>query len=390
MPPVNHSLQHPDSNPPWAEWSEDQTLHVAVCYSNPFRWKTRRELANDCIRHLHHSPNVKLYIGELAYGARPHEVTEGREPEPEETRELDPYDHNDVGRANPRGSRRKTAGIKSIQLRTNHELFHKENILNRVIQSFPAGWKYGAYVDADFHLTRHDWALETIHQLQHYDFVQPFSSYTDLSGETYGTGHLPLRNNSSFAFNYIQNGYRLPEGFSNGGWKTNATADHYYGAVAGPRGVGATGGMWAFRRSAFDTVGGLLDKCILGHGDWFMTFGLVCEEAPDMHIDGYTDDYRQQIIAWQSNAAKLKKNIGYVDCHAIHHFHGSKIRRAYSSRDMILVRNQFAPTKDLRPDWQGIYQLTADKPALRDDIRRYFLSRTEDDPNLYGSEKPLV
>ena len=86
----------------------------------------------------------------------------------------------------------------------------------------------------------------------------------------------------------------------------------------------------------------------------------------------------------------LKKNIGYVDCHAIHHFHGSKSKRAYSSRDLILVRNKFAPTTDLKPDWQGIYQLTPDKPALRDDIRRYFISRTEDDPNLYGSERPLV
>jgi hypothetical protein len=368
MPPVNHSQQHPDVEGPWQEWSEDQTLHVAVCYSNPFRWRTRRELANDCIRHLAGSPNVKLYIGELAYGARPFEVTEDT----------------------PKSWGPGRTPISNIQLRTTCELFHKENILNRVIQTFPAGWKYGAYVDADFHLTRHDWALETIHQLQHYDFVQPFSTYTDLSGETYGTGHLPIRNNTGFAFTYIQNGYRLPAGFGNGGWRTPPGSDHYYGAIAGPRGVGATGGMWAFRRSAFDAVGGLLDKCILGHGDWFMTFGLVGEEAPDMHIDGYTEDYRRAIIAWQNNAAKLKKNIGYVDCHAIHHFHGSKTKRAYSSRDQILVRNKFAPTTDLRPDYQGIYQLTGDKPGLRDDIRRYFLSRTEDDPNLYGSERSLV
>ena len=371
MPPVNHALQHPDVSMPTSEWSEEQTLHIAVCYSNPFRWRTRRELANDCIRHLRDSANTKVYVGELAYGARPFEVTES------------------AGEESMWKSGRPA--ISNIQLRTTCELFHKENILNRVIQAFPPGWKYGCYVDADFHLTRHDWALETIHQLQHYDFVQPFSTYTDLSGETYGTGQLPIRNNTSFAFNYIQNGYRLPEGFSNGGWRTPPGNDHYYGGLLhGPRGVGASGGMWAFRRSAFDTVGGLLDKCILGHGDWFMTFGLVGEEAPDMHIDGYTDDYRGQILAWQANAAKLKKNIGYVDCHAIHHFHGSKTKRAYSSRDEILVRNKFAPTSDLKPDWQGIYQLTPDKPGLRDDIRRYFISRTEDDPNLYGSERLLV
>ncbi|HVO97143.1 MAG TPA: hypothetical protein VMT15_03710 [Bryobacteraceae bacterium] len=351
--PVELYRQHPDQHHPWTEWSEEQTLHVAVCYSNPFRWKTRRALANDCIRHLRATPNVRLHVGELAYGDRPFEITV-------------PGD---------------------IQLRTQHELFHKENILNRVIQTFLPDWKYGAYVDADFHLTRRDWALETIHQLQHHDFVQPFSSYADLTGESLGTGHLPIRINTGFAFNYVQNGYRLPGGYSDGGWKQKS---YSYATAGARRGVGATGGMWAFRRPAFDTVGGLLDKCILGHGDWFMAFGLVCEEVPDVHLGNYSADYRAAIAAWQGSASKLKQNIGYVDGFAVHHFHGSKVRRAYSHRDLILVRHQFVPTTDLRPDWQGIYQLTPDKPQLRDEIRRYFLSRSEDDPNLYGSEKTLV
>lgn len=351
--PVELFRQHPDQHQPWAEWSEEQTLHVAVCYSNPFRWRTRRALANDCIRHLRATPNVRLHVGELAYGDRPFEIT----------------------------------AAEDVQLRTQHELFHKENILNRVIQTFPPDWKYGAYVDADFHLTRRDWALETIHRLQHYDFVQPFSSYADLTGETQGTGHLPMRINTGFAFNYVQNGYRLPDGYADGGWKQKG---YSYATAGARRGVGATGGMWAFRKTAFDAVGGLLDKCILGHGDWFMAFGLVCEEAPDLHLGNYSTDYRAAIAAWQRSAAKLKKNIGYVDGFAVHHFHGSKVRRAYSHRDLILVRHLFAPTTDLRPDWQGIYQLTPDKPQLRDEIRRYFLSRSEDDPNLYGSEKTLV
>lgn len=336
-------------------------LHVATAYSNPFRWRTRRELADNFRRHMDGSANVALHVGELAYGARPHEIVAGY-----------PGD---------------------VPLRTTCELFHKENILNRVIGTFPSDWKYGAWVDADFHFTRHDWALEAIHQLQHYDFVQLFSSYADLSGSTYGTGQMPMRVTPSFAFNYVQSGYHLPEGFSNGGWKTKGAKgnEEYYGAgIAGRRGVGATGGAWAFRRSAFDAVGGLLDKCILGHGDWFMTFGLVGEEAPDMHIDGYTSDYRNTILAWQRNAARLKKNIGYVDGFAVHHFHGSKIRRGYASRDTILVKHQFSPQADLKTDWQGIYQLNSDKPALRDAIRQYFISRNEDDPNLYGSERPIV
>ena len=355
--PVESNRCHPDTHQPWAEWSEDETLHVAISYSNPFRWRTRRELVNDCRKHLGKSPNVKLHLGELAYGARPHEVT------------------------NP------AVYPTDVQLRTQSELFHKENILNRIIQTFPPGWKYGMYCDADFNFIRHDWALETIHQLQHYDFVQPFSSYVDIGGETYGTGHRSIGQNNSFAFNFVQNGCQLPDGYRNGGWKSPPECYGMIEVGAPIRSVGATGGAWAFRRSAFDTVGGLLDKCILGHGDWFMTFGLVGEDAPDMHIDGYSPDYRNSILAWQRNAAKLKKNIGYTDTLAIHHFHGSKMRRGYSDRDTILVRNQFSPTVDLKPDWQGIYQLTPDKPQLRDDIRRYFISRSEDDPNLYPDSR---
>ena len=64
----------------------------------------------------------------------------------------------------------------------------------------------------------------------------------------------------------------------------------------------------------------MLDICALGHGDWFMTFGLVGETAPDMHANGYTADYLGALAAWQHNAAKLNKNIGYVDDFATHQF----------------------------------------------------------------------
>jgi hypothetical protein len=359
--PVEQFRRHPDVHAPWSEWSEEQTLHLAVAYSNPFRWTTRRQLANDAIRHLRMLPNVKLYVGEIAYGDRPFEVTDASNP-------------------------------TDVQFRGVSELFNKEDLINKIIQRFPATWRYGAWCDADFAFTRHDWALETIHQLQHYDFVQPFSSYSDLTGKTYGTGHLPMRVTPSFAYNYVQSGYQLPEGFANGGWRTNKVdIGYYYDQGKGrPRGVGATGGAWAFRRSSFDLVGGMLDVCILGHGDWFSAFGLVGEEAPDMHIDKYSADYRNAIFAWQRNAARIKKNIGYVDCFAVHHFHGSKVRRGYSTRDTILAKHQFTPLGDLRRDYQGIYQLTPDKPDLRDDIRHYFISRSEDNPELHPTEKTLA
>jgi hypothetical protein len=93
------NLQHPNVHLPWSQWSEDQTLYLIVPYSNPFRWKTRRRLFNDTLRHLMACPNVVPVPVELAYGDRPFEVTEADFP-------------------------------NVLQLRTECELWHKENLIN--------------------------------------------------------------------------------------------------------------------------------------------------------------------------------------------------------------------------------------------------------------------
>jgi len=347
---VTSQAAHLNVHQPWQQWSNEQLLHVASAYSNPFRWRTRRELFNDFRQQINQQPNVKLYVGELAYGERPFEVTGAS--------------------ANGEAS--------DAQFRTTAELFHKENILNETVKTFDSDWKYGAIVDGDFTFTRHDWALEAIHQLQHYDFVQLFSTYTDLSAKGYG-GNVPGRVAKSFAQTYIANGHQLPPGWSD---PTGFDSGYGYGSgYGGWQSPGATGGAWAFRRSAFDTVGGLMDQAILGHGDWFMAFGLV--SAP-LGAQGsvaerrYHSHYVAMITGWQDRGALLKKNIGVVDQFALHHFHGSKTNRGYESRDEILVKYQFDPMADIRRNSQGIYELTGNKPGLRDAIRRYFIARQED------------
>jgi hypothetical protein len=321
---------------------------------------------------MQQSPNVVLHFGELAYGDRPFEVTDADNP-------LD------------------------VQLRNNQETFLKENIQKIVIQRFPSNWKYGLAIDADFHIHRHDWALETIHQLQHYSFVQPFSSYVDVSGAIYGSAQLPTRQNTGFFFNYVNNGYQISPVYYNAmigkdGKPIKKTQVGTYEQTMLPfeeegqfmRGTGATGGALAFRREAYDAVSGLMDRCILGHADWNMAFSLVGVEPPDIHLQKYHPDYKAYVKQWFEWAKAIKKNVGYTDAMATHYFHGSKTRRAYSSRDSILAKHQFSPYADLIADSQGIWQLNPNKPDLRDDVRRYMMSRTEDDPNIYPPEKIMV
>jgi prepilin-type processing-associated H-X9-DG protein len=215
-----------------------------------------------------------------------------------------------------------------VQLRGESELWFKENLQNVGTTRLPADWEYVAYVDSDFLFTRPDWATETVHMLQHYDAVQMF---THMTYETY---------------------------------------DH--------RSHGTLNGF-AFRRSAIEKLGGLLDCCILGSADWHMSFALAMRDDvhPDMNLSK-APEYVAAIRRWQERATLLRANIGYVDGHVIHHWHGPMKNRGYTWRSSILTENVFNPLTDLKYDWQGVLQLTKNKPKLRDEICAYFRQRSED------------
>lgn len=325
---------HPNVHAAFKDWSERQALHVAAPYYNPFRWRTRRELFNDFRQHMEASKNVDLHVAEIAYGERPFEV----------------------------------ASSSDLRLRSSHELWHKENLINLTVQRFPAGWQYGAYVDGDFHLTRGDWALEAIHLLQHYELVQLFSSYSDLNAR-----QMPMSVRHSFAYSYLHSHETGAKFFQIG-------EEHY--SATGKRNLtpGATGGAWAFRRSAFDAIGGLIDTCILGAGDWYTAFGAIGCQA-DGHPEAVScgGPYEESIRRYQSREfAAIQGNIGCLDQHAVHFWHGAKVNRAYGSRWKILRDHQFDPLTDIYRDAQGLWQLTSKKPQMRAAIRRYFLARDED------------
>jgi len=303
-------------------------LHVALVYSNPRRWQSRQRLFLDCRTHMESFPNIEVHACELAYGDRPFEVTTSAD----------------------------------IQLRTQDELWHKENLGNICVSHFPPGWEYGALVDGDFHMTRIDWAEEAVHMLQHHPFVQLYSSLVYLS-----PSYRPHRMMSSFAWN----------------WLNNRSV-----CVSDQDSPGAVGGAWAFTSGAFDTVGGFLESCICGSGDWHMAFGLVQQSSGLRETKLAHPNYGAAIHAWQARAAALQQNIGCIDQLAIHHWHGTLKNRGYGTRPDIIIGNQVDPVADISRDRQGVLRLNGNKPKLRDDLRAYFRSRSEDSIDL--NEKHLV
>lgn len=339
---------HPNVHAAWQDWSNSQTLHVASVYFNPFRYRNRRELYHNFKEYIATVPNVRLHTVEVAFGERPFEVT----------------------------------GPGDIQLRTQDTLWVKENALNIAVSRFPDGWKYGSYLDGDVRFSRHDWALETIHALQHYAWVQPFSGYSFMSKD-----HRPIFIWHGFAYAYHKYFHGSREAHLERFDKTNcgygsgepANADETRKVKAAP--PGATGLAWAFTREGFEATNGLLDTCILGSADWHMSFGLVgSASATHRETLGARKPYLESVRRWQDRAySALHGNIGYIDNFGTHFWHGDVANRGYMDRWQILRNFNFDPATDLVRDSQGLLRWAGNKPAMRDAVNRYFLSRQEDE-----------
>ena len=94
------------------------------------------------------------------------------------------------------------------------------------------------------------------------------------------------------------------------------------------------GYAWAMRRSAYDSIGGLLDFCIIGSGDLHFAYALV-NRIEDTIRHGLDNDYRRLALQWQERVARVAQNganVGYVPINLWHYWHGTRNDRNYVDR----------------------------------------------------------
>jgi hypothetical protein len=301
----------------------DSTLHVIGVVSNPVRWHSRYRLAREWMKTMEATPNVKLHVVEAAFGDRHHEVT-------------------------------ATDCESHLQLRTKSEIWIKENEINLGEERLvPHDAKYIAWVDTDVAFRDPNWALETIHQLQHWPVVQPWQQCADL-GPLGDVGAL----HQSF-------GYLLQSG------------KKFQRCPTDPYAYAHTGYAWACTREFWEQVRGLMDFCILGSADHHMAWAMIGDVAATIH-GGLPASFFRLCREWQSRAMRITQGqVGFTPGRIEHSFHGSKAKRYYRERWQILIDNHFDPDRDLMYDAQGVLQLVGN-PALEQAIRLYNRSRAED------------
>lgn len=309
---------------------KDDFLYVIGVISNPMRFNIRYKLFNEFCERMNTCPKVKLITVELQQGKRDF-ITNA-----------------------------------DIQLRSNSELWEKENLINIACRFLPKTWNYMAWIDTDIEFQNKNWVDETIEQLQLYSVIQLFQHCVDLGpkGET-------MNVHTSFS-SLVVNREEM----------NNYTKHKYYKN-------GHTGYAWAITRKAFNDIGGLMDFCILGSADAHMALAFIGEVKKSLHPKLHPN-YKKLCIVFEERCDKhIRQNIGYVKGTILHHWHGSKSSRQYSERWNILIDNNFDPIFDIKHAYNGVLILEDGKPKLRDDIRLYFNQRNEDE-NILKDDTPFV
>jgi hypothetical protein len=323
------------------ELIKENVLHVIGVISNPVRHHSRIRLAREWIRRMATTPYVQVHIVETAYGDRHHEL-------------------EDIC---------KSLNADFLPLRTKSNYWIKESMINVMYKSvaarFPSA-KYFAWIDADVEFESPQWAQEALHQLQHFQVIQPWSECADLG--PYG--------------NVVQLFRSFGKQHQKGAPKQKHPTQKYYEYAH-------SGFAWCATRAFMEQVSGgggssgpLMDFCPLGSADHHMAFAMISETKDTIHR-GMKPSFFRRCYDWQRQAVMISSNeVGYSEGMIKHHFHGPKNRRYYRERWQILVDLQFDPDTQLMHDAQGLCYITGNR-KLEHAVHKYNLSRFEDSIEEY-------
>ena len=299
----------------------EEKLNVIIVISNPCLYARRYILLKEFVKRMEEEENdVNLFVVEMTYGNQKFCVTNS-----------DNKNH--------------------LQLNTEIPIWHKENMINLAVKYLlPPTYKAFAWIDADIEFENSTWALDTLKILNGCkDVVQLFSHCIDMSD-----CNTNLNIFNGFGYSYNKNKKYSSKGL-----------DYWHSGYA-----------WAITRKAYEKIGGLYEKGILGSGDSIMALSFI-GKSNYMNNVGYNNDYNNSMLEYQKNACKLR--LGYVTGIIRHHYHGSKQNRQYTERWKILIKHQFSPIHHICYNEIGIMCVSENvSQEFKDDILNYFKERKED------------
>jgi len=299
----------------------EDKLNVIIVVSNPCLYTKRYKLLQEFVKRIEdEETHVSLFIVEMIYKDQRFIVTNKN-------------------------------NKNHLQLKTDTPIWHKENMINLGVKYLlPANYKAFAWIDADLEFESCSWALDTLKILNGCkDVVQVFSHAVDMNHD-----ETSLNCFNSLGYNFSKCKPYVTSGL-----------DYWHPGFA-----------WAITRKAYEKMGGIYDKGVLGAGDAIMALAFI-GKVGKMSNPKYHADYNNSMKEFQERSKGLR--LGYVPGVIRHHYHGTKQNRQYIERSKIIIKHSFSPLLHLTYDDKGVLIPTkAFQEEFKRDIMTYFIERKED------------
>jgi hypothetical protein len=272
-----------------------------------------------------------------------------------------------------------------LHFRADHELWHKENLLNRALPYVTT--PYVAWIDADLLFSDPLWPQKTIAKLQNHQIIQLFSESYDLDPKCQIL-------QSSFKPSYAYRTVNIhPRDFHQ---IFNHTRNYLSNVIECPLRAKPIhpGFAWAAQTDFLRSIGGFLDTISAGCGDRWMAdiFALsyfkhhvMSQETFDLVLNRYVKNEADYIKMfgmedYLDTLLDTPLKLGYIDNTVYHYYHGSKNNRGYVDRIKALVNLQYSNDL-LEKNSDGLYRIkpTATGETIIDYLKSYFVQRQEDD-----------
>ncbi len=299
-------------------------LAVIASYFNPCGYQSRKKNLDIFLQHLKRD-RIHLFLAELAFPSQEFVVSS-----------CDP-------------------DVTTFRFRAESVLWHKERLLNLVVERLPARYTKVAWLDTDILFNTSTWFEQASERLDTYPLIQLFQSALQLDND----GN-PIGNVSGRAWHVAQG---------------KPTAFKFHRSHTWP------GLAWAARRELLSRHG-LFDRFVVGGGDTYMSLGAfgLNHDPWRWHARRLAPRLRRAWQQWAlAFAADVRNRVGFVRTDIVQLGHGSLAGRQYVDRLRILTAHDYDPAGDLRCGSGGVWQWSSPKPAFHRAVENYFFSRSEDD-----------
>jgi len=206
---------------------------------------------------------------------------------------------------------------------TPNLLWHKEALLNGIVNTLPKQYKYVFWLDTDVIFANNNWLVEAVEVLQHNNLVQPFDFCVhldqdemkpsfDVDQHRASANYPQLRHPKlwrSFSYNHVL------------GLSDDQNYDKH----------GHVGFAWGARREVLDAIP-LYDKALIGGADHIIAHAGAGHIAHSCITKSFTDDI-DAVNEWSRKFyAVVRGKIGYVPGDLYHIWHGAVEKRQYLKR----------------------------------------------------------